>query len=130
MKAKYIFFCVLNFGLHQAFSQGCIAIRNLTGFGQFMIPEYGEEPVKWMVNVNTRYFRSYEEFSGSTNLQIVPEDQKVNHVYVTDISVTKMLDKDGHLQLTYRLLLPTGHPGRNMKMIRRTRSNGLPEVLD
>jgi len=93
MKAKFVFFCVLNFSLHQAFSQGCIAIRNLTGFGQFMIPEYGEEPVKWMVNVNTRYFRSYEEFDGSTNLQIVPEDQKVNHVYVTDISVTKMLDK-------------------------------------
>jgi len=73
-------------------SQGCIAIRNLTGFGQFVTPEYGEGQIKWMVNVNTRYFKSYEEFDGHKNLKVPKEDQKVNHIYLSDIAFTRMFE--------------------------------------
>lgn len=80
MKTNYLILAFL-ISLTHAAGQGCIAIRNITGFGQFVTPEYGDEPVKWMVNVNSRYFTSYEEFVGSTNLHVPSEDRKVNHIY-------------------------------------------------
>jgi len=75
-----------------ALSQGCIAIRNLTGFGQFVTPEYDQEQIKWMVNLNSRYFKSFEEFDGNTNLHVPDEDQKVNHIYVVDVAFTRLFD--------------------------------------
>ena len=91
MKTSYLIFTFL-ISITNVAGQGCIAIRNLTGFGQFVTPEYDEEPVKWMVNVNSRYFTSYEEFVGSTNLHVPSEDRKVNHIFVMDVAFTRVLD--------------------------------------
>src|SRR5258706_1123985 len=74
-------------------SQGCISVRNIVGFGQFVMPQTGEEPIKWVVNVNSRYFESWKTYSGTT---LVPQPESyqraTNHIFVADISFTRMLE--------------------------------------
>lgn len=92
MKTSYLIIASL-ISITQVAAQGCIAIRNLTGFGQFVTPEYNDEPIKWMVNVNSRYFKSFEEFDGNTNQHVPVEDQKVNHIYVLDVAFTRVFER-------------------------------------
>lgn len=73
-------------------SQGCISVRNIVGFGQFVMPQTGEEPIKWVVNVNTRYFESWKTYSGSTMIDQKPYERATNHIFVADISFTRMLE--------------------------------------
>ena len=80
-------------------SQGCISARSLVGFGQFVIPQSGEDPVKWVVNLNTRYFTSYKNYRGTEYLPQAPEDRRINHIFVSDVSITRMFDKGWSLSL-------------------------------
>jgi hypothetical protein len=76
----------------QARSQGCIAVRNLTGFGQFGLPQYNEEPIKWLVNVNTRYSEFHKTFIGSEEVPVPPEDQPFSNTFIIDFAVTRIYD--------------------------------------
>ncbi|HMG94452.1 MAG TPA: hypothetical protein VK589_30540, partial [Chryseolinea sp.] len=85
-------FCLLLFSFY-ANSQGCIAIRNLTGFGQFSLPEYNEEPIKWLVNVNTRYSEFDNVYQGSEEVPTAPEDGPYSSTYILDFAITRNFDK-------------------------------------
>ena len=74
-------------------SQGCIAIRNLTGFGQFSLPGYNEEPIKWMVNVNTRYSEFHKTYAGSEEVPIPAQDQPFSNTFILDFAVTRFYEK-------------------------------------
>lgn len=93
-------FLVLCFGLmlisYRAQSQGCTPIRSLTGFGQLMVPEANQEPVKWLVNVNSRYFNSSNTFIGSSNKDKngnPNEPLGVNNVYSVNFGIARLLEK-------------------------------------
>jgi hypothetical protein len=73
-------------------SQGCIAIRNLTGFGQFSLPQYDQEPVKWLFNANTRYSEFHKTYDGSSEKTVPPEDQPFSSTFIMDLSVTRILN--------------------------------------
>jgi hypothetical protein len=47
-------------------SQGCVAIRNITSFGQFAQLGYEQSTDQWVFDVNTRYFKAYNVFAGKT----------------------------------------------------------------
>ncbi len=80
-------------------SQGCISVRSLVGFGQFVIPQSGEDPVKWVVNINTRYFTSYKNYRGTEYIEQAPEDRRINHIFVSDVAVTRMFDNGWSLSI-------------------------------
>jgi len=78
------------------FGQGCIPVRNLVGFGQFAKPEYDPlnlQPTKWLFNVNSRYYKSFQIFDGTSKVYEAPEDRKVNNTFVINFSLTRMLEK-------------------------------------
>jgi hypothetical protein len=50
-----------------SFGQGCVAIRNLTGFGQFASLGYGQTDAKWMMNIDTRFFNANRDYTGTTS---------------------------------------------------------------
>ena len=75
-----------------AYPQGCISVRSIVGFGQFVLPQSGEEPVKWVINVNTRYFTSWKTFYGKTLIPQEPYQRATNHIFVTDIAFTRMFN--------------------------------------
>ena len=76
-----------------AHSQGCIAIRNLTGFGQFAIPEYNEEPFKWLVNANARYSEFTKTYVGSEEVPVPQEDQPYSNTFIVDFAITRIYEK-------------------------------------
>jgi hypothetical protein len=43
-------------------AQGCVAIRNLAGFGQFAALGYKESNNEWMMNINNRYIHATQGF--------------------------------------------------------------------
>ncbi len=74
------------------FSQGCIPIRNLVGFGQFVLPSSdsaNKAPVRWLVNVNGRYLNSYKTYDEDREIASGSE----NNVYETNFSLTRIYDK-------------------------------------
>lgn len=78
-----------------AHSQGCIPVRNLVGFGQFIRPGYDSlngTPTKWLLNVGTRYYEAYQTFEGSDKVDEAPADRRINKVFITNFSISRMFD--------------------------------------
>jgi hypothetical protein len=76
-------------------SQGCIPVRNLVGFGQFAHPEFeslDQDQVKWLLNVNSRYYEAYQIYDGDQPVKGVPQDRRVNHTFVVNFSLSRMLE--------------------------------------
>ena len=67
MKKLTILSSIVLFSINFVQSQGCIAIRNLAGFGQFAQLGYGQSTDKWMMDINNRYFEAYNLFAGKEN---------------------------------------------------------------
>lgn len=75
-----------------AHSQGCVAIRNLTGFTQFSLPQYENEPVKWMFMVNSRYSEFYGTYSGDEMLNQAPVDKTFSRTVIVDMALMRVYD--------------------------------------
>ena len=134
MKKDILFVIAFVLCCSHALAQGCIAVRNLVGFGQFALPKYEEEPTKWLINVNTRYFKFEKEYWGTDNQDVKTEDQKPTRVFVADVSITRMLDKGW--SFTIDIPVTAGersswqeHPaGKATKTKYTTRSFGLSDI--
>ena len=50
-----------------AHSQGCVAIRNLAGFGSFASLGYAQTQNTWSLDMNNRYFQAYDLYEGKTH---------------------------------------------------------------
>jgi hypothetical protein len=74
-------------------SQGCIIVRGLSGFGQYNPIDRSFSTSQWLINIDNRYFSSFNNYIGKKNQHTPPQDESVNHVYSTDFEITRMLDK-------------------------------------
>jgi hypothetical protein len=48
--------------------QGCVAIRNLSGFGQFASLGYSENQNNWLLDINNRYFEAHTLYLGTKDI--------------------------------------------------------------
>jgi hypothetical protein len=90
-KTASTFVALLVYGI--ACSQGCIPMRNLVGFGQFIKPQYDSlngEPTKWLLNVGSRFYEASQTFNGNTPVDQAPENRNVNHVFIMNFSISRM----------------------------------------
>ena len=78
---------------HLSFSQGCIPIRSISGFGQYNFTDNAYSTSAWQLNFTNRYFKSFRDFREKTDLHTPSENQSVNKVYTMDISVGKLFNK-------------------------------------
>ena len=90
MSSHSLLFYVISYA---AKSQGCIAIRNLTGFGQFSLPDYNQEPVKWLINANARYSEFHKTYAGSEEVPVPEADQPYSNTFILDFAITRFYDK-------------------------------------
>src|SRR5687768_14984560 len=74
-------------------SQGCMAVRNIVGFGQYGKIEYNPASSKWFLNVNNRYFRSFRTFKGTEDQKTPKKDEVINKVFTTDLTVLRLLNE-------------------------------------
>ncbi len=78
-------------------SQGCLAIRNLAGFGQFAALGYKETNNQWMLDINNRYFHATQSFKGNKNVTPPnPTDGLNIHEYTMNFELSRVL-KNGWL---------------------------------
>jgi len=95
MKKLYALLVMISFSA-TVFGQGCIPVRNLVGFGQFAQPEFeslDREPVKWLLNINTRYYEAWQSYNGSEKVYEDPHDRRINHMFVLNLSLARMLPR-------------------------------------
>jgi len=81
-------------------SQGCVAIRNVAGFGEFAVLGYKETPDKWMMNINNRYFHATQAFRGKDN--VTPPDPSNGlsiYEYTMNLELSRILDKGWELAI-------------------------------
>src|SRR5947209_16845744 len=78
---------------HSAKSQGCIMIRNISGFGQYNLTDNAFTTSQWQVNINNRYFKSYMDFKENVNQNTPEQDQSIVRSYAMDVTVSRLMKK-------------------------------------
>jgi hypothetical protein len=94
MKTQLLLFSLFLSFLAQG--QGCIPIRNIVGFGQFMRSEYeglDATPTTWLINVNTRYSKIARSYVGTERTNLPPEDERINETFTMNVSIVRLLSR-------------------------------------
>lgn len=81
-------------------SQGCIAVRNISGFGQYNLTSNAFTTSAWQVNINTRYFKAYRDYKEKVDLKTPAPNQNIIKSYSMDIGITHLLDKGWSLDFS------------------------------
>ena len=95
---------------HSVRSQGCVAIRNLAGFGQFAVLGYAQTPDTWSLDINNRYFETHEVFYGKDNKGYDGID---GYEYTVNFGLTKILTHGWSLGLDMPIAANTGVSSMN-----------------
>jgi hypothetical protein len=82
------------------FSQGCIAIRNISGFGQYNLTDNAFTTTNWQINVTSRYFKSFRDFAGTVDQKTPKQNESVNRVFSTDVTISRLMQNGWSLQLS------------------------------
>jgi hypothetical protein len=100
MKLLFILMIGLFLVSSEVKSQGCVAVRNLAGFGQFAQLGYKEVPDAWMLDFNNRYFGANQIFRGKSN--VTPTDPSNGlqlYEYTLNIELSRLLKNGWSLAL-------------------------------
>jgi hypothetical protein len=81
-------------------SQGCIVVRNISGFGQYNLADKSFSTSEWQLNLNNRYFRSHRDFKGKIDQQTAKANEGVVKSFTTDISISRLLANGWSLSLS------------------------------
>ena len=91
MKKPIIVLLLVAFFSTYSYSQGCVMIRNIEGFGQFNLLNNSFSNSEWQVSVTSRYYKSYKNYFEGEDLTPAKENQIVNKVFSMDVTVTRLL---------------------------------------
>ena len=72
-------------------SQGCIAIRNISGFGQYNLTDNAFSTSDWQLNINSRYFKAYRDFKEKVDQKTAKQNEAVVKSFSMDFSLSKFL---------------------------------------
>jgi len=70
-------------------SQGCIVVRNISGFGQYNLTDNAFSTTDWQVNINNRYFKSFRDFKEKVDQKTVKQNEGVVRSYSMDITLSR-----------------------------------------
>jgi hypothetical protein len=83
-----------------AFTQGCIMLRNITGYGQYNLLNREYIVSNWQITLSNRYYNASNTYIGTQNQNIPKENQTVINSYSVDLVVTRLLDKGWSMTLS------------------------------
>jgi hypothetical protein len=87
---KMILLAIVSFlAVTGIYSQGCIAIRNISGFGQFAQLGYGQTKDKWALDINNRYFQAPTVYAGTDK---EASDGITLYEYMINFELTRILE--------------------------------------
>jgi hypothetical protein len=82
------------------YAQGCIAVRNISGSGQYNLTDNAFTTSTWQLNINNRYFTTYHDFKGSVDQHTPPQNQNIIKSFSRDIGITRLFSKGWSLDLS------------------------------
>ena len=82
------------------YTQGCVAVRNISGFGQYNFTDNSFSRSEWNINITSRYFKSFRDFRGNTELKFPDDSVQFVRSFTTDITVNRLLPKGWSLALS------------------------------
>jgi hypothetical protein len=103
MKKLFIFLPVAILQAHITYSQGCIMVRNISGFGQYNLADNAFSSSEWQLNINTRYFKSWRDFKGTEDQKTPEGDRSIIRSFSTDIAISKLMNNGWSLDLSIPL---------------------------
>jgi hypothetical protein len=100
MKKLTILFFVCTTLATRAKSQGCVVVRNISGFGQYNLTDNAFSTSEWQMNINNRYFKSFRDFKGTVDQKTPKQNEAVVKSYAMDISLIRFLRNGWSLSLS------------------------------
>jgi len=89
---KFIFFlCAAILFSSPVKSQGCIMVRNISGFGQYNLTDNAFSTSDWHININNRYFKAFRDFKGTQDQKTQEQNQSIIRSYSLDITLSRLL---------------------------------------
>src|SRR5690349_13361094 len=73
------------------YSQGCVMIRNISGFGQFNPLNNSFTNSEWQVTVASRYYKSYKNYFEGEDLTPAKGNETVNKVFSMEVTISRLL---------------------------------------
>ena len=73
-------------------SQGCIAVRNISGFGQYNLTDNAFTTSSWQININNRYFKAFRDFKGTQDQKTPALNENVTESYSMDITLSRFFN--------------------------------------
>jgi hypothetical protein len=103
---KKLFFLLFGCGLYclHVQSQGCIAVRNISGFGQYNLADNAFSTSDWQLNIVNRYFKAFRDYKETQDLHTAPANQNVIKSYSMDIGISRLLRNGWSLDLSLPIL--------------------------
>lgn len=132
MKKPTLLFYIFLFSVSSVRSQGCIIVRNISGYSHYNFKDYAYTSSNWVMDITGRYFKSYKDYKGGTNLNVPKADRSINYIFTTDFTITKFL-KDGwglslNIPITSNRRSTTNEHGGTGKPRHETQSFGLGDA--
>jgi hypothetical protein len=91
MKKLLILLFILQIFTIIAWTQGCVIVRNISGFAHYNFKDHAFSMSEWVLDVNSRYFKSYRDFKGSADQKTPTADRSINRVFTLDITAARIL---------------------------------------
>lgn len=119
---------------HEA--QGCAGIKYISEISlsqtKYLQSELGNTTSSWIVGSNNRYFKSFRDFKGKTDLETPSQNEAVNKNFTTEVSINYLMDKGWSLTLAIPVSANVReaskeHSGPNTERF-KTRAYGLGDI--
>lgn len=92
--------------------QGCIMVRNISGFGQYNFIDNSFSNSDWFISVTSRYFKSYKDYKGTSAMKFPKDSVQTVRSFTTDITAGRFLANGWSLMLS----LPVSASSRTGKL--------------
>jgi len=90
MKKLALFLSVAIVSTNAVYSQGCIMVRNISGFGQYNLTDRSYSTSDWQLNTTARYFKAWRDFKGSEDQKTPAQDESIIRSFTLDMTLTKL----------------------------------------
>ncbi|MFC0772450.1 hypothetical protein [Terrimonas alba] len=81
-------------------SQGCVVVRNISGFGQYNLTDNAFTTSDWQLNINNRYFKAFKDYKGTVDQKTPGQNESVVKSFSTDVSIARLLRNGWSLYLS------------------------------
>ena len=99
MKPYFTFLVTIIIFIH-VHSQGCIMVRNISGFGQYNLTDNAFTTSEWQLNITSRYFEAYHDYKGTVNQHTPKADQSIVRSFSTDITLSRLFNNGWSADIT------------------------------